>query len=187
MRAAIAVLAGGVATVAVTAALAAAPALASPPVPRTVAWGPGSLIAFGAYAGASSRGGIYVVRSDGTGLHRLTTLGGGDSNLRWSPDRRTLLFDADLKLYSIRADGTHLHAFGAGFYGVWSPDGGRIAFERADGVYVMRPDGSGVHRLRIDFDRGDPPRPRVVRAEATVMVSGTVIASAPPNGGRTRT
>jgi len=30
-------------------------------------------------------------------------------------------------------------------------------------------DGSGVHRLRIDFDRGDPPRPRVVRAEATVM------------------
>ena len=32
-----------------------------------------------------------------------------------------------------------------------------------------RTDGSGVHRLRIDFERGDPPRPRVVRAEATVM------------------
>jgi uncharacterized protein YfaS (alpha-2-macroglobulin family) len=30
-------------------------------------------------------------------------------------------------------------------------------------------DGSGVHRLRIDFERGDPPRPRVVHAEATVM------------------
>ena len=27
----------------------------------------------------------------------------------------------------------------------------------------------GVHRLRIDFDRGDPPRPRQVEAEATVM------------------
>ncbi|HUL76201.1 MAG TPA: alpha-2-macroglobulin family protein [Vicinamibacteria bacterium] len=31
-----------------------------------------------------------------------------------------------------------------------------------------RTDGSGVHRLRIDFDRGDPPRPHLVRAEATV-------------------
>ena len=27
----------------------------------------------------------------------------------------------------------------------------------------------GAHRLRVDFDRGDPPRPHVVRAEATVM------------------
>ena len=34
---------------------------------------------------------------------------------------------------------------------------------------AARTDGAGVHRLRIDFDRGDPPRPRVVRAEATVM------------------
>ena len=34
---------------------------------------------------------------------------------------------------------------------------------------AARTDGSGVHRLRIDFDRGDPPRPHVVRAEATVM------------------
>jgi uncharacterized protein YfaS (alpha-2-macroglobulin family) len=32
-----------------------------------------------------------------------------------------------------------------------------------------RTDGSGVHRLRIDFESGDPPRARVVRAEATVM------------------
>jgi uncharacterized protein YfaS (alpha-2-macroglobulin family) len=32
-----------------------------------------------------------------------------------------------------------------------------------------RADGSGVHRLRLDFDRVDPPRPHLVRAEATVM------------------
>ena len=34
---------------------------------------------------------------------------------------------------------------------------------------AARTDGAGVHRLLIDFDRADPPRPRVVRAEATVM------------------
>ncbi len=34
---------------------------------------------------------------------------------------------------------------------------------------TARTDGSGTHRLRVDFDRGDPPRPHVVRAEATVM------------------
>ncbi|HEX9190017.1 MAG TPA: alpha-2-macroglobulin family protein, partial [Vicinamibacteria bacterium] len=32
-----------------------------------------------------------------------------------------------------------------------------------------RTDGAGFHRVRIDFERGDPPRPHVVRAEATVM------------------
>ncbi|HXK10111.1 MAG TPA: alpha-2-macroglobulin family protein [Vicinamibacteria bacterium] len=34
---------------------------------------------------------------------------------------------------------------------------------------TARTDGSGVHRLRIDFERSDPPRPHLVRAEATVM------------------
>jgi uncharacterized protein YfaS (alpha-2-macroglobulin family) len=32
-----------------------------------------------------------------------------------------------------------------------------------------RTDGAGVHRLRVDFERKDPPRPRLVRAEATVL------------------
>jgi alpha-2-macroglobulin len=34
---------------------------------------------------------------------------------------------------------------------------------------AARTDSRGVHRLRIDFDRGTPPRPRLVEAEATVM------------------
>jgi uncharacterized protein YfaS (alpha-2-macroglobulin family) len=32
-----------------------------------------------------------------------------------------------------------------------------------------RTDARGVHRLRVDFERGDPPRPRLVRAEATIV------------------
>ncbi len=50
----------------------------------------------------------------------------------------------------------------------WEPGPGRAEPVRAE-TMDARTDGSGVHRLRIDFDRGDPPRPRVVRAEATVM------------------
>ena len=40
--------------------------------------------------------------------------------------------------------------------------------ERVLGM-AARTDSSGVHRLRVDFDRGTPPRPRLVQAEATVM------------------
>jgi hypothetical protein len=51
----------------------------------------------------------------------------------------------------------------------WGPGpGGRDEPERME-TLNGRTDGAGVHRLRIDFERGDPPRPRVVRAEATVM------------------
>jgi hypothetical protein len=50
----------------------------------------------------------------------------------------------------------------------WRPGPDRAEPERVE-TLSARTDGSGVHRLRIDFDRGDPPRPRVVRAEATVM------------------
>ena len=50
----------------------------------------------------------------------------------------------------------------------WEPGPGRAEPERVE-TMSARTDGSGVHRLRIDFDRGSPPRPRVVHAEATVM------------------
>ncbi len=50
----------------------------------------------------------------------------------------------------------------------WEPGPGTAEPERTE-TMSARTDASGVHRLRIDFDRGDPPRPRVVRAEATVM------------------
>ena len=36
-------------------------------------------------------------------------------------------------------------------------------------TFAARTDASGEHRLRVDFDPQEPPRPRVVTAEATVM------------------
>ncbi len=50
----------------------------------------------------------------------------------------------------------------------WQPGPGEAEPERVE-TMSARTDGAGVHRLRIDFDRGDPPRPRVVHAEATVV------------------
>jgi uncharacterized protein YfaS (alpha-2-macroglobulin family) len=50
----------------------------------------------------------------------------------------------------------------------WRPGPGDAGSERSE-TMSARTDGSGVHRLRIDFDRADPPRPRVVRAQGTVM------------------
>jgi hypothetical protein len=50
----------------------------------------------------------------------------------------------------------------------WEPGPRRAEPPRGE-TMSARTDAAGVHRLRIDFDRGDPPRPRVVRAEATVM------------------
>ena len=50
----------------------------------------------------------------------------------------------------------------------WEPDPDRAEPERALS-YEARTDGTGTHRLRIDFERAESPRPRSVRAEATVM------------------
>ncbi len=58
-------------------------------------------------------------------------------------------------------------AFGT-FVPWWEPAGGPAEAERVD-TFQARTDGSGRHRLRVDFAQGSPPRPRHVRAEATVM------------------
>ena len=58
-------------------------------------------------------------------------------------------------------------AFGT-FVPWWEPARGGAAPESVSS-YAARSDGSGRHRLRIDFERASPPRPRHVLAEATVM------------------
>jgi uncharacterized protein YfaS (alpha-2-macroglobulin family) len=50
----------------------------------------------------------------------------------------------------------------------WLPGPVEHAPARSE-AFAARTDGTGVHRLRIDFESNDPPRPRLVTAEATVM------------------
>jgi Tol biopolymer transport system component len=79
-------------------------------------------------------GNIGVVRSDGTGAHRLSaaevhTENSFTWNLVWSPDGRTIRFDRDSKLYEMSADGSGLHPLLPGWRpaaaqccGHWTPD-----------------------------------------------------------------
>jgi hypothetical protein len=54
------------------------------------------------------------------------------------------------------------------FWPWWEPVPGRGEPQRIQ-TYPARTDMAGSHALRIDFERGDPPRPRSLRAEATVI------------------
>jgi hypothetical protein len=80
-------------------------------------------------------------------------------NPAWSPDGRTLLFEATLHgasdIYAINQDGTGLHRLttdpAGSFQATWSPDGQRIVFSSDRGghgdLYLMNADGSGQSRL----------------------------------------
>jgi TolB protein len=111
----------------------------------------------------AGRQAIFVVRADGSGLHRVTpwNLDAGDGPV-WSPDDSRILFQSPANddflnsdLYTIRPDGTHLaqlthekpttRLYSSSF----SPDGSSITFgmtgigEAAD-VYTMHADGTHV-------------------------------------------
>jgi len=134
------------------------------------AWSPdGSLIAFDSDRGAyPAQQGIYVMRSDGSDVRRITTLPAGFQNdlaPRFSPDGRELVFtryrgqNATEKaaLFMVRLDGMSLRqlssfAIHAGDAD-WSPDGSRIVFEaypnpRSFGdVYVIGANGRNQRNL----------------------------------------
>jgi dipeptidyl aminopeptidase/acylaminoacyl peptidase len=118
------------------------------------AWAPdGSRLAFGNIV--TETGGIWVVRSDGTGGTRLTTLA-TDAQPAWSPDgakiafvRRQGQFD---RLFVMAADGSGVTAV-TGSIDVhvqdpeWSPDGTKFVFSNGTDIYVVGVDGSGLLKL----------------------------------------
>jgi Tol biopolymer transport system component len=110
-------------------------------------------------------GALFVVRTDGTRERQLTPFALNAGDATWSPDGRTLTFEAYPDpasrgdVYTVRSDGTkvrNLTRNDARFAGsadpVWSPDGRRILFldsTRADedaefslGLAVMTPRGT---------------------------------------------
>lgn len=103
---------------------------------------------------------LWAVRTDGTGLRRLTRVGAPRSVTQpvWSPDGSRLAFTVDVpnevsEIWTVRPDGTdarNLTGTDGGFAPTWSPDGRRLAFvsqrrgDRAGRIYVMDADGSGA-------------------------------------------
>jgi len=77
----------------------------------------------------TSSGELWLIQSDGTGGHKLASVG-GYGNLRWSPDGKVFRFYRGGALWEISADGSSLHQVLPGWQyqgreccGHWTPDG----------------------------------------------------------------
>jgi TolB protein len=141
-------------------ALASVPALATAP-------GENGRIAFRQYFNnAQTRGAIFTIRPDGTGLFQVTHRGkvAYDHQPCWSPDGRWIAFQRvesgkPDRIYKIRPNGTHLTLLsldpsaGEDESPGWSPSGKRIIFHRfndstgLDALFVMWADGSHARMI----------------------------------------
>ena len=109
---------------------------------------------------------IYVIESDGSNLHRLTTTEAAEDHPAWSPDGNKIIFDADYdkdgfyEIYVIDSDGSNLIKLTSNAandqFADWSPDGSQIAFssDRNDNwdIFVMDKDGSNQRQLTDGLD-----------------------------------
>jgi len=112
--------------------------------------------------------GIFVINSDGSGDHQLTTHGAEPA---WSPDGAKIAFtdytsgpDSSTDIFVMDAEGggiTNLTRTDNGYEASpdWSPDGSRIAFVRQErfssfyDIYAINADGTGLTRLTDDSAR----------------------------------
>ena len=114
-------------------------------------------------------GALWLMRSDGTGLHRITRPSLQAFWPGWSPDGRRIVFtdnccQSGSNIWTVRPSGKGLRKlthFGPrplqGAFASYSPDGRRIVLQYngkcpARGIcryfYVMNADGSGLHPVR---------------------------------------
>ena len=111
---------------------------------------------------------VYLVRSNGTGLTRLTTNAGYDAEPAWSPNGNSIAFvsdrDGNPEIYVMDATGSlqvRRTNAGANSRPAWSPDAGKIAFvSERDGnreIYVMNADGTNQLRLTNNAAIDDQP------------------------------
>ncbi len=104
-------------------------------------------------------GGIWAVRTDGSGLRRLARRGRDPD---WSPGGSRLVFERDRRLYTVSRTGRRLRRLvGTGTYPAWSPSGRWIAFRRKYDIYIARANGTRSRRV-YDWVRfpGSSPRRR---------------------------
>ena len=106
---------------------------------------------------------LFVQDIESGVVRRLTTNAGYDSDARWSPDGRLIVFHSDrgasesyhTQIFLMNADGTAPRELTQGpaknSYPNWSPDGSRIAYlSERDGnrnIWIMNVDGSRPRQI----------------------------------------
>jgi TolB protein len=123
------------------------------------AWSPdGRTIAYTrrGFVRGKNRGGLYLMKPDGSGKRRLDRLRAYNPapSPAWSPDGRRIAFSGGGAVFVINADGSGQRRLTGGsgyFFLAWSPDGSRIAFVkmpgRYDSIYVVGLDGKPERRV----------------------------------------
>jgi Tol biopolymer transport system component len=97
---------------------------------------------------------LYVRRTDGSDLTRLTnTPEDGEWGPVWSPDGTKIAFSItddvsfDTNTYVMNADGSGQEYLTDGYSPAWSPDSKKIAIQRGNGIYVMNADSTCKRHL----------------------------------------
>ena len=86
-------------------------------------------------AAYSQQGNIYVVRSDGTGAHKLVSAGNDVCQIVWSPDGGAIRFTMKDRIWEVSSNGSGLHKVIPGWHGLsanccgrWTSDGNFFLF-----------------------------------------------------------
>jgi Tol biopolymer transport system component len=96
---------------------------------------------------------ILFTRFDRTGYRALMTMESDGSDQRavltdgayfgaWSPDGAWILFNPDLKMHTVRPDGSDRHPLAEGLPVAWTPNGSAVLYSRDSDIRFIRTDGS---------------------------------------------